>query len=290
TARALAQHGAAVTLAARSPDKGRAAVDRIKALQPTANVRFRQLDLSSLAAVDRFADDLLLDGEPLHVLIANAGVMACPYAATADGYESQFAVNHLAHFHLARRLLDLLDRSATAQGEPSRVVVLSSIAQVLYGPNEGILFNDIDGKKSYGSYTRYGHSKLANVLFVHELSKRLAAARKNVVTVSVHPGIINSTELYRHSGGFYNTMEQMSQAHLTKLPLLMADKEKTIPQGAATTVVCALDPAVQPGKYYKDCQVSSELHPLAFDDTLSARLWSVSEEMVKTALAKKPNA
>ncbi|KAJ1559112.1 hypothetical protein HK405_011968 [Cladochytrium tenue] len=289
TARVLALNGAHVTIAARSTDKGLAAIAKIKAAHPDAPaVSFLQLDLASLAAVDAFADKFLASGEDLNVLINNAGVMACPYAATPDGYESQFAVNHLAHFHLSNRLLPALERTARKPGAPpSRVVALASIANILFAPGEGINFDRLSGGAAdYRAWTRYGESKLANILFAYELNKRLATASQPVVAVSLHPGVIYETELTRHSGGISSGIATVLQINKTRLIDGLRDGTKDIPQGAATSVLCALDPDLQAGKYYVDCHVSEKHHPLAFNDALAIRLWELSESMVKAALEK----
>ncbi|KAI9326267.1 hypothetical protein DFJ73DRAFT_866622 [Zopfochytrium polystomum] len=200
---------------------------------------------------------------------------------TRDGYEAQFAVNHLGHFHLVRKLSPLLARSGSTAA-PSRVVNLSSVTHVMFAPNEGILFDDINGEKDYQNWVRYGHAKLATVLFSHELNKRFKAAGEHVQSVALHPGIIK-TDLYAHTHEGTGK-EQMMQGHFFKLPLYLFDWSKSVPQGAATTVVCALDPGLKAGGYYKDCRPSNETHVLAFDDTQAARLWAVSEEMVDKAL------
>ncbi|KAJ1561490.1 hypothetical protein HK405_003779 [Cladochytrium tenue] len=287
TARVLAAHGAIVTVAARSVDKGQAAVEKIKAAHPGADVSFMQLNLSSLAAVDAFADQYIASGKDLNVLINNAGIMACPYATTDDGYESQFAVNHLAHFHLTNRLLAVLERSARKPGAPpSRVVVLSSIAIILFAPSEGVIFDHLsDGPSTYHTWTRYGESKVANVLFAYELNKRLSAAGQPVVAVSLHPGNIGETELTRYLG-LSGGIAALVQINKSKLGAAVREGFKNIPQGAATSVYCALTPDLQTGKYYKDCAVSNETHPLSYDDDLAKRLWDLSESMVNAALEK----
>ncbi|KAJ1548029.1 hypothetical protein HK405_004376 [Cladochytrium tenue] len=286
-ARVLAAHGGIVTVAARSADKGQAAVEKIKAAHPGADVSFMQLNLSSLAAVDTFADQYIASGKDLNVLINNAGIMACPYATTNDGYESQFAVNHLAHFHLTNRLLGVLERSARKPGAPSsRVVVLSSIANFILAPSEGINFDRLsDGPSTYRNWTRYGEAKIANILFAYELNKRLSATNQPVVAVSLHPGSVGGTELSRDLG-LSDVLAALAQINKTKIGAALKEGRKKIPQGAATSVYCALTPDLHPGKYYKDCAVSSQTHHLAYNDDLSRRLWDVSESMVNAALEK----
>ncbi|KAJ1559120.1 hypothetical protein HK405_011939, partial [Cladochytrium tenue] len=229
TARVLAHHGAAVTLAARSEAKGQAAVEQILARHPGASVQFMQLDLSSLAGVDAFADAYLATGRGLDVLVNNAGVMALPYSKTADGFEILFGVNHVAHYRLTRRLEGLLAQSGKERGEASRVVVLSSFGHYIFAPSNGILFDDLDGARSYQIWRRYGHSKLANVLFAYELNRRSAAEGKPVVAVSLHPGMINDTDLTRHTDmkSMWTSLAMMGQTNYWAAREGLAEKEKT---------------------------------------------------------------
>ncbi|KAI9335029.1 hypothetical protein DFJ73DRAFT_962863 [Zopfochytrium polystomum] len=284
TARALAAHGAVVTLAARSREKGEAAVATILARHPRAIVSFRPLDLSSIASVDAFADAYIADGNPLHILVANAGIMALPQATTADGFEEQLGVNHLAHFRLTERLWDLLHRSAPSPDDPSRLVVLSSMANLLFAPAQGIRFDDLDAKKSYNSWDRYGQSKLANILFAFEADRRAVRDGRRVVAVSLHPGMVSSTDLIRKPSLHYFAEMLWTVRKWNMLELARGVKD--IPAGASTSVFCALAPEVQGGKYYMDCKVAALHHEKAYDVELAEKLWKVSEEMVAAAAAK----
>ncbi|KAI9365353.1 hypothetical protein DFJ73DRAFT_918539 [Zopfochytrium polystomum] len=289
TARALAAHGAVVTIAARSQAKGEAAVATVKNRHPDANVTFRQLDLSTVAGVDAFADAYLASGKPLDILICNAGVMACPYSLTPDGFENQFAVNHLAHFRLVTRLLPLLDRSGRAAGDKSRVVVLSSLAQLLFAPPAGIPFDDLDAKNSYSMWIRYGETKLANTMFAFELDRRCAAQGLAVAAASVHPGTIAATELARHNSSFTYYLSAFWNLNKKFLSVVSADN-RTLETGSATTVLTALRPDLVGGKYYYDCQVGKMYQPKAYDVEQAERLWSVSEALVSEAAAKSRGA
>jgi len=188
TARALAAHGASVVMAVRDPAKGERAADAVRnAAAPNASVELRVIDLSSLASVRACADQLLAEGAPLHVLIANAGVMACPQGATEDGFETQFGTNHLGHFVFVNRLAPLL-----VAGAPSRAVVLSS---------SGHRFSEVDlddpgfERTPYDPWVAYGRAKTANALFAVALDRRLRD--RGVCACAVHPGGIQ-TELGRH--------------------------------------------------------------------------------------------
>ncbi len=147
TARSLAKAGATVTVASRSKTLGEAAVQSIKAEIPEASISFSELDLGSFASIRSFANVYKASGNPLHVLINNAGVMACPHSKTVEGLEMQFGVNHIGHFLLTTELLELLKASGTA-ATPSRVVNLSSLGQYLVRLPEGgnpIRFDDLSG-------------------------------------------------------------------------------------------------------------------------------------------------
>ena len=186
TALDLANRGARVILACRDEKKATIAVDDIKKKTNNQNVIFKKLDLASLASVRQFSEEILQEEEHIDVLINNAGVMVPPYTLTEDGFELQFGVNHLGHFLLTNLLLDRIKQST-----PSRIVNVSSLAHTM-----GYLdFNDMMWSKRYQAQLAYGRSKLANIMFTCELSKRLEGT--GVFVYSLHPGSIK-TELIRH--------------------------------------------------------------------------------------------
>jgi NAD(P)-dependent dehydrogenase (short-subunit alcohol dehydrogenase family) len=176
-ARELARHGAHVVLACRSERRGQAAVEQLVGEVPSARVTYRHLDLADLATVRAFAEGL--PGERLDLLVNNAGVMALPYARTVDGFETQFGVNHLGHFALTGLLLPRL------LGTPgARVVSVSSGLHAIANIDPG----DLNSERRYGRWIAYGRSKTANLLFIHELARRLRAAGSDVVAAAAHPG------------------------------------------------------------------------------------------------------
>ena len=187
TAVDLARRGARVILACRSAEKGEEAVVEVRARSGNDKVVFRRLDLASLESVRQFASSILEEEPTIDILINNAGVMACPYSKTEDGFEMQFGVNHLAHFLLTNLLLDRLKEAPTA-----RIVTVSSTA---HRRTKGINFDDLNSEKSYSPFLAYGQSKLANILFTRSLAKRLAGT--SVIANCLHPGVIR-TELGRH--------------------------------------------------------------------------------------------
>jgi NAD(P)-dependent dehydrogenase (short-subunit alcohol dehydrogenase family) len=177
TARELARHGAEVLLACRSAERGRVAEVRLKEEVPDARIRLALLDLADLSSVRRFAE--AYEKDTLDLLINNAGVMALPYATTADGFEMQFGINHLGHFALTGLLLPRLLNTPGA-----RVVTVSSLTHM----GAKIDPANLNGERRYGRWAAYARSKCANLLFTHELSRRLAAVGTDVVAAAAHPG------------------------------------------------------------------------------------------------------
>ena len=187
TAVDLAKRNARVVLACRSVERGEKAAVEVKKRSGNDNVVFRQLDLASLDSVRKFSGKILEEEPRIDILINNAGVMAIPERTlTQDGFEMQFAVNHLGHFLLTNLLLDRIKEAPSA-----RIVNVSSRSH-----GGGILdFENLNSELSYSPRAAYGTSKLANILFTHSLSKRLKGT--NVTANCLHPGLI-STELGRH--------------------------------------------------------------------------------------------
>jgi NAD(P)-dependent dehydrogenase (short-subunit alcohol dehydrogenase family) len=179
TARALAGKGATVVLACRNQTKGAEALTRIRDEHPSGATELVELDLADLASVHKAANDVLARHGRLDLLVNNAGVMAIPHRTTADGFEMQFGTNHLGHFALTGLLIGrLLDT------EGSRVVIVSSSAHK-WGR---MRFDDLQRSKRYGKWTAYGQSKLANLLFMTELHRRLTAKEASTIAVAAHPG------------------------------------------------------------------------------------------------------
>lgn len=179
TAKVLAVRGAHVVLAVRDLHKGDRAAEAIRRAAPRADLELRPLDLASLASVRGFAEGFVRAQDRLDILINNAGVMAIPRRTTADGFEMQFGTNHLGHFALTGLLLPLLQRAPAG-----RVATMSS-GMHLFGK---MAFEDLQAERSYGKWTAYAQSKLANLLFAYELQRRLAAAGSKVISVAAHPG------------------------------------------------------------------------------------------------------
>jgi NAD(P)-dependent dehydrogenase (short-subunit alcohol dehydrogenase family) len=274
TARALASKGAAVTLAVRDPAKGEAAAARIRVSTGNTRIDVAQVELSVPDSVRAFAATWLASHGPLHLLINNAGVMACPLMRTAEGWEMQFATNHLGHF-----LLTNLLAPALKAGAPGRIVNLSSAGH-RFG---GVDFDDPHfNHRPYDKWVSYGQSKTANVLFSVELTRRLAPY--GITANAVHPGGIQ-TELGRH---LTDADREALMARVRATADSGGFKFKTIPAGAATSVWAATAAELEGrgGLYLEDCHVgelktdpnaSSGYFAYATDPANAARLWALSE-------------
>lgn len=235
TVRALAGAGAKVIMACRNPDKAQAAVDKLRAELPAADITVRTLDLASLASVEAFAAALSAELPSLDVLVNNAGLMAIPRRLTADGFEMQLGTNHLGHFALTGRLLPLLEAAPAP-----RVVNVASGAHRM-GKMD---FDDLMGERSYGPWSAYGQSKLSNLLFTYELERRLRAAGKRTIAVAAHPGYA-STELQ----GVAPKMEGSSlKGWIMDLGNSLLGQSAA--RGALPQIHAATAPGVKGGEYY----------------------------------------
>jgi NAD(P)-dependent dehydrogenase (short-subunit alcohol dehydrogenase family) len=278
TARALAAHGAQVIGAARDLSKAQAATEQVRTQASRGGaLRLVQLDLASLASVRRCANSLLADGKPIDVIIANAGVMACPKSTTVDGFETQLGTNHLGHFVLVNRIASLLQPG-------SRLVNLSSA---------GHRFADVDlddpnfEHSPYAEFIAYGRSKTANVLFAVEFDHRHKA--RGVRATALHPGVIH-TELSRHMSP--EVMQRLIADINANQPAGAAPVSwKSIAQGAATSVwaACVADAESIGARYCEDCHVAEVVtepglrwgvRPYALDPQRAQALWRKSEEWV----------
>ena len=280
TARVLVAHGADVVGAARNLAKAEQATETVRAAAANGGGSFElvELDLASLESVRACADALVWDGRKFDIIIANAGVMACPQGKTTDGFETQFGTNHLGHFVLVNRIASLLKPGG-------RLVNLSSA---------GHRFADVDlddpnfEHTPYAEFVAYGRSKTANILFAVEFDRR--HRDRGIRATAVHPGGI-MTELSRHMAdgaidAMIETLNRDQQA--AGLPPF---KFKTIPQGAATSVWAAIvAPADAVGTHYcEDCHVAEiqtgaglrgGVQPYALDPEHAKALWAKSEELV----------
>jgi NAD(P)-dependent dehydrogenase (short-subunit alcohol dehydrogenase family) len=264
TARALWSAGAEVTLAVRDLQAGRAAVALI-AGDDNRRALLAHLDLSDPASVGSFVGRWQ---GPLDILVNNAGVMACPETRTPQGWELQFATNHLGHFALTSGLT-----AALASAGEARVVSVSSSAHL----TSGVLFDDVHfERRPYDPWLAYGQSKTANILFAVEATKQWA--HDGVTVNALMPGVIH-TNLQRHIDAEELERVRARAGH-------DAPAWKTPEQGAATTVLVATSALLKgvSGRYFEDCNEAAPnqpgsrrgVAPYALDPDAAARLWALT--------------
>jgi NAD(P)-dependent dehydrogenase (short-subunit alcohol dehydrogenase family) len=259
TMRVLALRGAHVIGAARNMEK---AITACNSVQGKATPVVLELgDFDSIAACTDTINALNI---PIDILVCNAGIMELPELQLVNGVEKQFAINHLGHYLLTRRLLDQI--KAAEQG---RVVMVSSLGYK-WAPEGGIQFDNLDGSKSYDPKTAYGQSKLANALFALELANRFEGT--NATANAIHPGIIN-TNLGRNFPEWKKVLgELIGWAFM-----------KTVEEGAATSCYVATNPALAQvsGHYFEDCNPVVPEGSYMRDQKLAKQLWDVSEQLAK---------
>jgi NAD(P)-dependent dehydrogenase (short-subunit alcohol dehydrogenase family) len=254
TLRVLAARGARVVATARSLDKAsRACADVSGATTPLG------CDLGDPGSVKGCVAQIKADGIRLDAIICNAGIMALPRLEQLHGYEKQFFTNHIGHFALVTGLLTEL----TPEG---RVVMVSSDAH-RRAPREGIQLDNLSGERGYRPWTAYGQSKLANLLFARELSRRLPGPRQTAN--ALHPGVI-ATNLTR-------SLPVMDFAMRVLTPLAL----KSVAQGAATQCYLTTHPALSAnGEYFSHCNVARSSRR-GRDRALAGKLWEASEQILR---------
>jgi NAD(P)-dependent dehydrogenase (short-subunit alcohol dehydrogenase family) len=267
-ARELARHRGTVIIAARNEAKGLGAVARIKAEQPSAAVEYRALDLADIESVRAFAASIVSGGVAVDVLINNAGIMFPPRRLSPQGFESQFATNHLGHFALSGLLYQTLRR-----GRAARVVTVTSNLH----KGGSIHFDDLSGEKSYSPQAFYQQSKFANVLFGLELDRRLRAAGAPVKSMLAHPG--------------YSATNLQSSAQSALMRAVMQIGNRLIAQsasiGALDELYAAVAPSAEGGKLYgpdgfremRGHPVEVEPDSAARNEDTARRLWDLSERL-----------
>lgn len=273
TALQLAKDGVHVVLGCRDAARGNDALKKIVDQHSKASVQLANLDLSNLSSVRSFAAKFKEDNSSLDLLVNNAAVMALPERTlSADGYEMQFATNHLGHFLLTAELMPHLLKSSSA-----RIVTVSSIAH-RYGK---INLNDLQAEKNYEGWSAYGTSKLANLLFSFELARKLKNAGNSQISVAAHPGVAKTNIL---SSGpqmgrkvFRTYLSEFFSKYLAQ----------TDAEGALPIIHACLDPGVHNGDYYgpngfmeltgRPKKVESKAN--ALDEKMAEKLWTISESL-----------
>ena len=267
TALELARHGAEVVLACRNAERGEDALARLRSAVPDARAELRLLDLADLASVRAFAEGWT---GPLDLLVANAGVMAVPFGTTPDGFERQLGTNHLGHFALTGQLVPALLESSAG-----RVVVVSSLAHRM----GSIAFSDLQSTYRYSRWAAYGQSKLANLLFMRELTRRFSRSGATTSAAAVHPGGAD-TALFEGITGSRGPAAALGRRVSATLGQSAAD-------GALPSLYAATMPDVVPGDYFGPSGLGETrggptrvaMSAAARDARVGQRLWDVSEEL-----------
>lgn len=268
TARALADHGATVIMACRNERRATNAARNIREAVQGADLRIENCDLASLSSIEACANRVQNDGISIDVLINNAGIMGVPYRETADGFESQFGINHLGHFALTGQLFSTLS-------DTSRVVTVSSEMH----RRASLSFADLQLKESYRRWRAYANSKLANILFAYELDRRCATAGLNLHSLAAHPGYAD-TALQRRSAG---------NSTIRRYFMRIANGLFAQPAaaGALPVLYAAAAPDVDGQSYYgpdgflnmRGYPTTVEPAAVAQDEQIAQRLWDRSREL-----------
>ncbi|ULO06507.1 SDR family oxidoreductase [Paenibacillus sp. 19GGS1-52] len=271
TALELAKNGAEVIVAGRDKAKGAEAVKKILNSVASANIRFEELDLASLASVQAFGERMNNERQSLDLLINNAGVMTPPTRKTTkDGFELQFGTNYLGHFALTAHLMPLLRK-----GKNPRVVHLSSIAH-----RSGVIhFDDLQFEGRYKAMGAYSQSKIAMIMFALELQRRSDASGWGLLSIPVHPGISRTDLLVNGAGP--NSSAGIARRLLG--PILF----QPAAQGALPTLFAATSPSAKGGTYYgpggfseiRGLPKPAKIAPQGLDNAVASQLWEVSKQL-----------
>ena len=272
SALALAGKGAQVVIASRNQDKAKTARDAIYNAHPNAILDIIQLDLANLESVQRFAETFTTKYDRLDILMNNAGVMALPPRKTTDGFEMQFGTNHLGHFALTGRLLDLILATPNA-----RVVTVSSSLHRQGKMN----FDDLQSEENYAKWDAYAQSKLANLLFAFELQRKLEAVDSSTISVGAHPG---------YSGtNLQTTGPDMEGSQIRRVMMKVANVlfSQSAAMGALPQLYAAVGPDVKGGEYYgpgglmemRGYPTRVKANDQAYDNESAARLWTISKQL-----------
>lgn len=258
-ATAIAQTKNQVVMVCRDTQRGSKALEEVKSISKNNSVELMICDLGSLKSIEQFCDDFKRKYNKLNVLINNAGVVMPGYHKTEDGFELHFGVNHLGHFFLTNKLLDVLIQSA-----PARIINVSSGAHKI----GKIHFDDINLEKSYSFWKAYSQSKLANILFTYSLAENLK--EKNVTANCLHPGAVATNMGINRETGFGTLITKILK------PFFLTPSE-----GAQTAIHLALSKEIEgvSGKYfYKKEDVKSS--KLSYSTETAKKLWHLSAKLV----------
>ncbi|KAJ7465010.1 hypothetical protein FB451DRAFT_1402743 [Mycena latifolia] len=276
TARVLARHANLLIITGHNSKRLKLAEDTIKQELPSANVRPLILDLSSLAAVRKAAAEVNAYPEPLHVVIHNAAATIGLFKLTVDKLESQMATDHIGPFLLTKLLVPKILATGTVHYIP-RVVFVSSVG---HGFGTGVNLSTVGcpDPANYDPMAAYGQAKSANILTAIELSKR---SKGRINSYSLHPGAIY-TNIMQHEEAVAG-LQQCDILGADGLPTSKRFEFKTIPQGAATTLVAAFDPRLndKPGAYLSDCaEANGDVATHSSDPATAEKLWILTEDII----------
>jgi NAD(P)-dependent dehydrogenase (short-subunit alcohol dehydrogenase family) len=273
----LAAAGAEVIMALRNQAKGERAVAQIRATVPDATLTINKVDLASLASVAALGEELNAEGRPIDILVNNAAVIAHrKRAATADGFELQFATNHLGHFALTGHLLPLV-RAAPSP----RVVTLSAMA----ARSGRIRFDDLHFERGYSPMRAYSQSKLANLIFARELDRRSREAGWGVLSNAAHPGMSKPDPQFSGQGQIKPSMnERFMQLSQRLMPFMWQE----IDEGIKPALYAATSPQAVGGAFYGPHGLfeaagggvqEAKIPAHANNEADARRLWQISEQL-----------
>ena len=274
TTRVLLERGARVVMLARDQKRNEAAASQLRATQrnPNGSLVTMQVDLSSMASISRFATTYKATGMPIHVLVLNAGVAFQPHSLTTDGFEVQFGTNYIGHFYMTQLLLPIL--LETAVSKPVRVVVVSSDSH--FGPPLDYSKLPSVSAADHSSMRCYQQSKYALVLFAHELNRRYSP--RGLTAYSLHPGFVLTAAMDK-AGWIGWVLKWFA------FPFAVS-----VPQGAATTVYCAVTPGLDTeeggaGQYFRESEVvRSAMQKVQPEEC--EQLWAWTERLIETKTPK----
>ena len=272
-ARMLAAKGARVVITTRSEAKADGAIATLREAVPSADVDYVLLDLSEPDTIESAAAGIREKCPELDAIINNAGVMQPPLRRTSEGYELQFATNHLGHFRINRALFAHLEASS------GRIVPVSSIAHKMGKIN----LDDLNSNKGYDTTAAYGQSKLANIMYAFELQRRLEARGSTVTAMAAHPGYaatnLQSTGVGMEGGSwFFRSLYGVTNKVMAQ----------TAEEGAYPLLLAAAAPEAKPGAYYGPTGFMQMRGPVgeshiakhAKDEAMAAKLWEATEALV----------
>ncbi|XP_048445925.1 short-chain dehydrogenase TIC 32 B, chloroplastic-like [Pyrus x bretschneideri] len=279
TARVLAKRGVRVVIPARDLSKAAEVKEGIQRESPEAEVIILEIDLSSLASVDRFCSEFLALRLPLNILINNGGMFSQALEYSEDKIEMTFATNYLGHHFLTEKLLEKMVETAAQTGIRGRIINVSSVIHS-WVKRDDLTFNQLLNPNNYNGTKAYAQSKLANILHAKELARQLKARNARVTINAIHPGIVKTGIMRAHKG------------FITDSVFFIASKLlKSTSQGASTTCYVALSPELEgvSGKYFADCNEST-CSKLANDESEAHKLWKQTRRLLIHRRLSQPTA